>query len=533
MADSPSSATQPVGRSRRRLAGPAPPPATTAQARRGDPRAARAFDERGYHNTSLDDIAAALGVTKPTIYYYVANKEQLLFECFLAGLEPIRERAAPRRGHARHGPRPVARGRPRLRARHRLGVRLVHGARRAPGPGTELSAQVRALKSEIDRGIRRLLQAGIADGSIAVGDPKLAAFAIAGALNWIAHWYRAGRTLTSEDVAEAFVQFLEQGLAPRAAVGSDRGDGCAGTRASAPELDESLNRRHPGSLSCAAKRTRRTLRRLLSRLPSPALPGRTHDRLHRHRRRPPHADRRVPGRVRSASRRPSSGTVAARRSPGGCGPGARRDRRSHLRLRAAGRPRPGAGPPGRRRRGHRAERPGDDGQQDVRLRHEGRDDGGRPDPRRLCARRAGGRPRVDDQRAVPDAEGARAVTAWATREISTTCSTTACRARGTARRWAASPTRPRPSTASRARTRMRSPPSPCAARSAPSKDGEFVAEIAPVTVKTRKGEQVVATDETPFQLDIDKIPHAEARVRQGRHGHRRLLLVDLRRRGRS
>ena len=52
--------------------------------------AARAFKERGFHNTSLDDIAAALDVTKPTIYYYVANKEQLLFECFVAGLEPIR-----------------------------------------------------------------------------------------------------------------------------------------------------------------------------------------------------------------------------------------------------------------------------------------------------------------------------------------------------------------------------------------------------------------------------------------------------------
>jgi acetyl-CoA C-acetyltransferase len=39
-----------------------------------------------------------------------------------------------------------------------------------------------------------------------------------------------------------------------------------------------------------------------------------------------------------------------------------------------------------------------------------------------------------------------------------------------------------------------------------SKAGDFVGEIAPVTVKTRKGEQVIAIDETPFQLDIDKIP---------------------------
>lgn len=179
--------------------------------------AARAFDARGYHNTSLDDIAAALGVTKPTIYYYVANKEQLLFECFVAGLEPIR--AALRRAEQMPGS-----GRDRLREVIRdyalaiaseYGWCMVRAEHQDLGP--ELSAQVRALKSEIDRGIRRLLQSGISDGSIAVGDPKLAAFAIAGALNWIAHWYRAGRSLSSAEVAEAFVAFLEQGLAPRAA----------------------------------------------------------------------------------------------------------------------------------------------------------------------------------------------------------------------------------------------------------------------------------------------------------------------------
>jgi acetyl-CoA C-acetyltransferase len=37
-------------------------------------------------------------------------------------------------------------------------------------------------------------------------------------------------------------------------------------------------------------------------------------------------------------------------------------------------------------------------------------------------------------------------------------------------------------------------------------DGDFLAEVAPVTLKARKGEQVIAQDETPFTLDIDKIP---------------------------
>jgi AcrR family transcriptional regulator len=51
--------------------------------------AAHAFRQRGYHNTSLDDLAASLKVTKPTLYLYVPNKEAILFECFRAGLAQI------------------------------------------------------------------------------------------------------------------------------------------------------------------------------------------------------------------------------------------------------------------------------------------------------------------------------------------------------------------------------------------------------------------------------------------------------------
>src|SRR5437773_10131185 len=47
--------------------------------------AAREFNRKGYHNTSLDDIAARLEVTKPTVYYYVTSKAPLLFQCFVAG----------------------------------------------------------------------------------------------------------------------------------------------------------------------------------------------------------------------------------------------------------------------------------------------------------------------------------------------------------------------------------------------------------------------------------------------------------------
>src|SRR3984893_8372917 len=50
-------------------------------------KAARAFSARGFYNTSLDDIAAQLGVTKPALYYYVKSKEDILYACHVISNE--------------------------------------------------------------------------------------------------------------------------------------------------------------------------------------------------------------------------------------------------------------------------------------------------------------------------------------------------------------------------------------------------------------------------------------------------------------
>jgi AcrR family transcriptional regulator len=177
--------------------------------------AARAFNRNGYHNTSLDDIAAALQVTKPTVYYYVTSKEQLLFECFVAGVEQIH--AAFRA--VRQLPLPA---RERLNAvlRHygeavasEFGWCMVRAEHQDLSPA--MSRHIKSLKSEIDQGIRRLLREGIQDGSIEPCDPKMTAFALAGALNWIAHWYREDQSLTGAQIATAFVTIFEGGLRPR------------------------------------------------------------------------------------------------------------------------------------------------------------------------------------------------------------------------------------------------------------------------------------------------------------------------------
>jgi AcrR family transcriptional regulator len=177
--------------------------------------AARAFSQRGFHNTSIDDIAKALSVSKPTIYYYVANKEQLLFECFVSGLELIRaamQSAPPPRGNAAEQLRNLISNYAQAIASD-YGWCMVRAEDQDLSP--QMSRKIKALKSEIDQGIRRLLRDGMVDGSIRDCDPKMTAFAIAGALNWIAHWFRVDQSMTPAEIAAAFTSTFFAGLATK------------------------------------------------------------------------------------------------------------------------------------------------------------------------------------------------------------------------------------------------------------------------------------------------------------------------------
>lgn len=175
--------------------------------------AAQAFAENGYHRTSLDDIATRLGVTKPTLYYYAQNKDDLIGAVATRGLEQIME--------AIEGDE-LSSGMAQLQRLMRRYAEIMtndfgHCAivirdARIDGPAGEL---LRDNMARIDQRIRELLALGVQDGSIAPCDVKLTTFTIAGAINEIVRWYDPEGPLTASVVVEKFVNQLVTGLAPR------------------------------------------------------------------------------------------------------------------------------------------------------------------------------------------------------------------------------------------------------------------------------------------------------------------------------
>lgn len=176
--------------------------------------AACAFSEQGFHRTSLDDVAERLNVSKPTIYNYVRSKDEILFECVLIGLERLDAAAAS--AEAR---RSCGTGLDRLIV---LWTEYAHIVTEDFGRclilvgedplPAETRKDLRALKSKIDKRFRGLVEAGIADGSIVPCDPKLLAFATAGALSWIARWHDPAGPVPVASIAKQTIDFFVNGI---------------------------------------------------------------------------------------------------------------------------------------------------------------------------------------------------------------------------------------------------------------------------------------------------------------------------------
>jgi AcrR family transcriptional regulator len=176
--------------------------------------AAAAFRKLGYHGATVEQIAAALRMKKGNLYYYFRNKEEILFACHEYSHDRLQELLDQ---VVRSTAPPDEKLRRLIISAVHVILDELHGTAllldlEALSPAHLKSIIVR--RDRFDRGMRMILEEGIATGLFAPGDPKLLAFAMLGALNWIARWFNPGGPASSDQIATRFADYLIAGLRP-------------------------------------------------------------------------------------------------------------------------------------------------------------------------------------------------------------------------------------------------------------------------------------------------------------------------------
>jgi TetR/AcrR family transcriptional regulator len=174
--------------------------------------AARVFNRRGSHGTTLDDVAERLGVTKTALYRYVNNKNDLLYACHEEAMETANENLDRGEREGRTGLEKIQiamTGYLRDMISD-LGVPVLLLEENALEK--ESFARIKALRDKFEKRLRKLVQRGIADGSIVPVNPKLAVFALLGAVHWVTKWYSPEGAWSAEEASTALIELATRGF---------------------------------------------------------------------------------------------------------------------------------------------------------------------------------------------------------------------------------------------------------------------------------------------------------------------------------
>ena len=174
--------------------------------------AAKAFRKLGYHGATVEEIASALQMKKGNLYYYFRNKEEILFACHQYSLDRLTHLFAEIQQTSS----------PPDQKLRQLIVAFVHTILDELH-GTALFLDLEALtpphlkavivrRDRFEHGVRQIIQEGMENGVFESGDPKLLAFALFGAVNWIPRWFSPNGPATSQEIADRFADYLIAGL---------------------------------------------------------------------------------------------------------------------------------------------------------------------------------------------------------------------------------------------------------------------------------------------------------------------------------
>jgi AcrR family transcriptional regulator len=168
------------------------------------------FNERGYDGTSMEDLAARLGISKSAIYHHVSSKTELLRLATGHALDALVEVVSEPTGDtALDRLESVVRGSVRVLVEELPFVTLLLRVR----GNTAVERRALTRRRELDHMLTALVSDAVAEGSLrAEVDPALTARLLFGTVNSLIEWYRPSRSLHPDELADVVVAFVLQGL---------------------------------------------------------------------------------------------------------------------------------------------------------------------------------------------------------------------------------------------------------------------------------------------------------------------------------
>ena len=179
--------------------------------------AAQCFNQKGYSGTSLRNVADVLGLTDAALYYYVRNKEELVYLCYVRAADLGREALDRAEAEGENGMDIMLRY-------FRYHIEMMVGDRgpiaimsEIPSLEPEHREEVLELSRQHSKNFEAVLETGIRDGSISDCNVRMTGNAIMGSINWIPKWYHGDPDLGQRLVAE-FPDILARGLSAKPSV---------------------------------------------------------------------------------------------------------------------------------------------------------------------------------------------------------------------------------------------------------------------------------------------------------------------------
>jgi AcrR family transcriptional regulator len=177
---------------------------------------AQIFSQKGYHGTSMQDIAAAVNLQKASLYYHVSSKQEILFELLNRGLLILTEEVD----------QVISASNP-PEEKLRLAIRAYLTALTENQDVTSvLLLEYRSLepkyltrhieeRDRFERIWRNLIIEGIQNQTFSCGDPALATRALLGVMNWTVTWFRSDGPLSAGEIADQITDLYLLGLTAR------------------------------------------------------------------------------------------------------------------------------------------------------------------------------------------------------------------------------------------------------------------------------------------------------------------------------